>query len=321
MTDLSKVKHLLEWPPMRSAIDKEVRALLGPVRREKVDLQLKTVDEVDFRGYSRRRVNFFIDPWERVSAWLFIPDGKDETPGLLCCHQEVPQGKDEPAGLEGDSRMALAQHYAEAGYVTLCIDCATAGDRVSGRKPAYDTAAFYKDNPKASFMGKMLADHMAALDVFEEVKRVDTARLGVIGHGLGGANALLLAAFDDRVQACVASCGFTRFETDKNPEWWVEHEGMSLIPALQSHIAAKKYPFDWEHVLALAAPSAVLVMSTLSDAKFANPRSTQKAVTQAAKIYKLLGAGGALDYFGHHDGHRMTPESLEVADEWFERWL
>ncbi len=321
MADLAKLKSLIEWPAMRGVIEKEVRNLIGPLRTEKVDLQLKTVDEVDARGYVRRRINFFVDPWDRVSAWLFIPDGKEEAPGLLCCHQEVPQGKDEPAGLEGDTRLAFAQHYAELGYVTLSIDCLTAGDRTTARKPAYDTKAFYKENPKSSYVGKMLSDHMSALDVFDEVKRVDTARLGVIGHGMGGLNALMLAAFDDRVQACVSSCAFTRFATDKNPQWWVEHDGMELLPGLAHHIKEGKYPFDWEHVLALAAPSAILVLCSLSEARFSNPRSVQKAVSQASKVYKMLGAGSALDHFGHHDGHRITPETLEVADEWFERWL
>lgn len=321
MADLTKLKNLIEWPQMRSAIEKDVRDLIGPLRTEKIDLQVKTVDEVDFRGYSRRRINFFVDPWDRISAWLFIPDGKEEAPGLLCCHQEVPQGKDEQAGLEGDARMAFAQHYAELGYVTLAIDCLTAGDRTSARKTAYDTKSFYKDNPKMSFLGKMLSDHMSALDVFDEVKRVDTARLGVIGHGLGGLNALMLAAFDDRVQACVSSCAFTRFSTDKDPQWWVEHDGMGLLPGLAPYIKSGKYPFDWEHIISLAAPSAILVLCSLSETRFSNPRSVQKAVSQASKVYKMLGASAALDHFGHHDGHRITPETLEVADEWFERWL
>lgn len=321
MVDLAKLKNLMEWPVMRGQIEKEVRSVLGNVRPEPVDLQIKVVDEVDFRGYSRRRINFFVDQWDRISAWLFIPDGKEETPGILCCHQQVPQGKDETAGLEGDPRMALAQHYAELGYATLAIDCLTAGERTASRKPAYDTRAFCKENPKLSFAGKMLLDHMRAISVFDEIKRVDTARLGVVGHGLGGFNALLLAAFDDRVQACVASCAFTRFATDKNPGYWVQHEEMSLMPGLASLIEKGEYPFDWEHIIALAAPSAVLILNSLSDSFFSNPRSSQKAVTNASKIYKLLGATAALDHFGHHDGHRLTPETLEAADEWFERWL
>ena len=321
MIDLAKLKHLGEWPDMRRRIEEDVRGVIGPVRPDKLDLQLKTVDEVDFRGYTRRRVNFFVDSWDRIAGWLFIPDGKEEFPALLCCHDRAPQGKDEAAGLEGDPRLAFAPHFAELGYVTLAIDCPGAGDRAPARKPPYHTASFYKDNPKRSFLAKMLSDHMAALDVFSELKRVDSARVGVIGHGLGGLNALMLAAFDNRVQACVSSCGFTRFATDKELERWFDQDGMSLLPKLEAHAAAKDFPFDWEHILAMSAPSAILVISSLSDALFSNPRSCQKAVTQASKVYKLLGAAAALGHYGHHDGHRVTPETTEVADEWFERWV
>ncbi len=323
MVDLSKLKNLVEWPKHRSEIEAAVLDLIRPLRRDKLDRQIKTIDEIEFRGYSRRRINYFVDPWERVSAWLFIPSGKEEVPALLCCHQQAPQGKDECAGLEGDSRLAFAQHYATLGYATLAVDCPTVSDRTSSRRPAYDTKNFYKDNPEMSLLGKMLCDHMAALDVFPELQRVDTARIGVVGHGMGGMNALLLAAFDDRVQACVSSCGFTRFATDKDlTKRWASDEGIMLLPGLtDENYEGGKLPFDWEHIIALAAPSAAFIINNLSDAELPNPKSCQKAVNLASKVYKLLGAGSAIDIFSHHDGHCVTPETLELADEWFERWL
>ncbi len=319
--DLTKLKSPVEWAGMRKETEQSVLSVLGSMAKDRVETQVKTVDEVDFRGYVRRRVNYFVSGWERISAWLFIPDGKEEAPAVLCCHQEIPQGKDEPAGLEGDARMALAQHYAECGYVTLAPDCVTAGDRVSVRLDPYDTKNFYKDNPKMSWVGKMLLDHRCALDVFSELKRVDSARIGVCGHGLGAMNALVLAAFDDRIQACVASCGFTRFATDKDAQRWAPDAGAGMLPKLKKAIASGDYPFDWEHMIALAAPTATLVITSLSDAQYSNPRSCSKAMTAAGKVYKLLGAPGALDHYTHHDGHRITPETIEVADDWFERWL
>jgi len=295
--------------------------VLGKLPEEKLDLQVKTVDEIEYHGYVRRRINYFVESWDRVAAWLFIPEGKEEVPAILCCHSESPRGKDEPAGLDSESRLALAQYYAELGYVTLAPDCLTAGDRMSNRKQPFDARNYYKDNPKATLAGKMLSDHMRAIDVFNELKRVDTARVGVVGHGLGGFNALLLTAFDDRVRACAASCGFTRFSCGKHPDNWFREEGIPLLPGFQKFIDDKKYPFDWEHILALAAPSAVLAITSLAEGPLASPKSCQKAVTQASAIYKLLRAPNALDHVTHHDGYRITPETQEMMDEWFERWL
>ena len=78
---------------------------------------------------------------------------------------------------------------------------------------------------------------------------------------------------------------------------------------------------DWEHILSLAAPTAVQIITSLSNAIQANPKSCQKAVATAGKIYKMLGAESALDHYTNYDGRDLTETTLEVADEWFERWL
>lgn len=321
MVNLAKVNSLAQWPSMRGEIESTVLSMLGPIAKERVELQTKTVDEMQFSGYVRRRVNYFVDEWERVSAWLFVPDRKDEMPGILCCHQAVTQGKDEPAGLEGDPCMFMAQRYAELGYVTIAPDSITAGDRISAGLSAFDTKSFYKDNPKSSAMARMLSDHFYALDVLCEVKRVDSARLGVIGHGLGAQNALFLAAFDERVQTCVASGGFTRFATDKDPARWVRDGGFVYFPQLREAIKTKKYPYDWEHILALCAPSPTLVVASSGDSEYGNTKGCEKAVELASNVYRLLGAAEALSILVHDGPRRLPPEVYEAADEWFERWL
>jgi cephalosporin-C deacetylase-like acetyl esterase len=321
MVNLTKVNTFAGWRSARTEIESAVQEVLGPLAKERVELQTKTVDEIQFNGYVRRRVNYFVEEWERVSAWLFVPDRRDEVPAILCCHQGVPQGKDEPAGLDGDPLMAFAQHYAELGYVTLAPDCITAGDRVSTGLAPYDTKYLYKDYPKMSAMGKMLSDHLYAVDVLCEVKRVDSARLGVVGHGLGAQNALFLAAFDERIQSCVASCGFTRFATDKEPERWARDSGFVYFPGLRDAIKAKEFPFDWEHILALLAPSPTLLIAALNDSEYPNTKSCEKAAQLARGIYKLLGAQEAMELHTHDGGHRVTPECVEKADEWFDRWL
>ncbi len=321
MIDLAKLTSLSDWPAIRTKIEQAVVSVLGPMPKEKVELQTKTIDEMQFSGFVRRRINYFVDEWERVGAWLFIPDRKEEMPGVLCCHDSSPQGKDEAGGLEGDPLLAFAQHYAELGYITLAPDSITTGDRISAGLAPLDTKAFYKDNPKWSAMGKMLFDHMCAIDALCEVKRVDSARLGVVGHGMGAQNALLLSAFDERVQTCVASCGFTRFANDKEPERWLLDDQFVSLPLLKEAVKSKTFPFDWEHVLALGAPSPTLIVTALNDERFTNAKSCEKAVQTAGGIYKLLGASPAVSHYTHNGGHHMTVDALQIADEWFERWL
>ncbi len=321
MIDLTKAKDPSEWIETRMAIEAAVLRVLQKIPKKRSELQVKTIDEMPFPGYVRRRINYFVEDWERVTAWLFIPDGRDEVPGILCCHSAVPQGKDEPAGLDGDPLLAFAHRYAERGYATLAADCITAGDRISHGLAPYDTTNFYADHPDMSVMGKMLSDNIHAVDALCDSKRVDPARVGVIGHGLGAQNALFLAAFDERIQACVASSGFTRFEDDKRPERWAGDEGFVYMPKLAEAVKQRKFEFDWEHILALIAPSPTLLYTALNDPEFDNTESCKKAVKRAANVYTLLGAADALENICHHNKSRVTQEILETADDWFERWL
>jgi dienelactone hydrolase len=321
MVDLSALKDAAGWSRARKEIVESVERLLGQRMTKRVELQLNVADEIEYPQYIRQRVNYFVDDWTRVSAWMFLPKHQEEAPAILCCHQECRQGKDEPAGLQGNGRMAFAAHYAERGYVTLAPDCITAGERISSLSEPYDTELFYKDYPNASLLGKMLDDHLHALDVLEEEEKVDSARIGVIGHGLGGTNALMLAATDSRIQCCVASCGFTRFSGDPNVERWSSGKGINLLPNLRESIESGRFEFDWEHLLAMAAPSAVMVITAMGGSPHANPESCAEAVEQVEKLYKYFGAPRAIEHFDHDDGHQMTYEGLDMADDWFERWL
>lgn len=321
MTELAKLKSLSEWTKLRGSIESQIITQMGALPKERGELQAKVLDEVQFSGYVRRRVNYFIDDWERVSAWLFVPDGKDELPAILCCHRATPDGKDEAAGLAGTAELAHARHYAELGYITLAPDCVTVGDRVSPGHQPFDAAEFYKENPKQSVMGKMVWDHMYAIDLLCETRRVDSARLGVIGHGLGARNALFTVAFDDRVQVCAASCGSTRLREDRGYEVWASDSGLVCFPKLHETVKKGQYPFDLEDVLALCAPSPTLLLTALNDPTLPKAKNCDKAVDCAKKVYKLLGASAALKNHTHTSGHRMPVEQLQEADEWFERWL
>lgn len=318
---LSSIRSLVRWPQARQQIEAAVRGIIGGLPESHPDLQVKVVDEDSFRTYVRRRISYFVDDWARASAWLFTPETQDSVPALLCCHAMIGEGKAEPAGLAGDPALAFARHYAERGYVTLAPDCVTAGERVSVGLAPYDTAQMYKDFPGMSAAGKMLADHKTALDLLSEARHVDPARIGVVGHGLGGFNALLLAAFDDRVRACVSSCGFTRFSDDDFADRWARDDGFVYMPELRPFIESGEFPFDWEHVLAMAAPTPILLLTALNDPELAKTKSCAKAVKAARHVYGLLGEERALEEIAHSDGRRLTPAMLDQADEWFERWL
>jgi hypothetical protein len=92
---------------------------------------------------------------------------------MLALHQTVPQGKDEPAGLSGDSNKHYGKELVERGYVVLVPDSITAGERVYPGAEPFVTRPFDESHPHWSAMGKMIWDHMRAVDYLVSLPVVD----------------------------------------------------------------------------------------------------------------------------------------------------
>src|SRR5439155_23219509 len=124
-------------------------------------------------------------------------------PCMVCLPQTTRVGKDEPANVSGNASLAYAHELAERGYVCIVLDY-----------PLVHSME-YKTNPYklgyASATMKGVVNHRRAVDLLESLPFVDREAIGVIGHSLGGHNALFLAVFDERVKAVVSSCGFNVF--------------------------------------------------------------------------------------------------------------
>jgi hypothetical protein len=131
----------------------------------------------------------------------------------------------------------------------------------------------------------------------------------------------MLGAFDDRVRAIVASCGFVPFSADADPGRWTREDNLNLMPKLQPALESKEFPFEWDQLLALIAPNPVLLATSPADDVFAEVGKVEETFDRARRIYRLLGATAALEHVSHKSGHRMTLDTREAADEWFDRWL
>lgn len=319
---LETLAGLDDWPKHRKRIESAALAVLQRPPDNTVDLQVKVIDEFQEAGYTRKRINYFVDDWSRISAWVLVPDEAEEEPAVICLHRQTAIGKDEPAGRgAGERELAFAKYYAEMGYVTIAPDSVAAGERIFSRCEAYDTKAFYKEHSKASVLGKMLHDHIRCVDALSEIREVDPARIGVIGHGLGGLNALLLAAFDSRIRACVASCGFASLGQEPNAARWSGENGFVLAPKIGAALEKGEPPFDWDEIMALCAPTPLLAITALNDETFAHPESCKDLVERARHVYSLLSEPDLLSLVTHKRKHTFPAEAQDAADTWLDRWL
>ncbi len=263
-------------------------------------------------GLVRRKITYVApDGARRVHAWLLTPPDARRLPAVLCLHQTVPEGKDSPAGLADRPTMHYALELARRGFVTLAPDYPSLGESV------YD---FDADDFASGSMAA-IADNIRAIDVLQSLPEVDPARIGCIGHSLGGHNGLFTAAFDRRIKAVVTCCGFTRFARYKGGDLtgWC---GPRYMPRIETAFgkSPERMPFDFGEVLAAIAPRAVHIVAPLDDDNF-DVKGVREAVATAQPIFELLGARKMLSVSYPDCAHDFPDGERERAYDLLDRML
>ncbi|MBN1489549.1 MAG: dienelactone hydrolase family protein [Phycisphaerae bacterium] len=277
------------------------------------------IETTKLPNYERHLIEYNVEPGERVRAYLCVPNtGQRPLPAVLVLHQTAAAGKREAVGLEGDGVYAFGADLAERGYITLSPDSICAGDRIDAYGP-FDTRGHYQRHPALSAMGKMLHDAQQALDVLAATDGVDPARLGTIGHSLGAEEALMLAAFDERVCATISSCGFATFAAESNPLRWARDQWFSYMPKLRPIFLTDRQPaWDWPDVIRLLAPRALFLHNTSEDTIFPEAESAHAAAEAVRPTWALYGHADRLVSVLKPGGHTISNATKADIYAWLD---
>jgi dienelactone hydrolase len=297
------VKRPADWEVRRSHILAHFQEAAGPLPggERRVPLEMKVVADATLPGFVRKKITFATEPGDRVPAWLLIPDAPRDPgtrrPAILCLHQTIKIGKDEPVGLGTNLELAYAQELAARGYVALAPDYPNYGE--------YTIDAYSMGYASATM--KAVWNNLRAVDLLCSLIDVDPDRIGVIGHSLGGHNAIFTALFDGRIKAVVSSCGFNAFPYyygGKIAGW--SHNG--YMPRLrdQFQLDLTRVPFDFPELIAALAPRAFFTNSPLHDTNF-EVDGVRVCIASARPVYELLGVPDRLVAV-HPDAQHSFPK-------------
>ena len=290
-----------DWQVRRAHILAHLQEVMGPLPggERRVPLDVRVAETIDEPSYTRTKITYASEPADRVPAWLLVPKGGGgRRPAMLCLHQTVSIGKDEPVGLGGKPNLRYARELAERGYVTLAPDYPNFGEhKVDPYALGYASASM-----------KAIWDNLRGVDLLAARPEVDPGRIGVIGHSLGGHNAIMTALFDDRIQAVVSSCGFNSFPSyfHGNIAGW-SHKG--YMPRLRSEygLDLARVPFDFPELIGALAPRAFFTNSPTRDANF-EVDGVKVCIAAARPVYQLLGAPDRLRAVHPDAAHDFPPE-------------
>ena len=272
-----------DWYKRRNQILEGMQLAMGnlPDRHTLVDLNVKIISETKGDGFIRQSITFGSEPGDRIPALLYIPANNPEEkklPAMLALHPTGSLGKLIVAGEGPFDNRQYGLELAQRGYVVICPDYLSFGD--------YDYD-FENDSYTSGTM-KGIFNHMRCVDLLESLKYVDPERIGVIGHSLGGHNAMFVAVFDQRLKVIVSSCGWTPFHDyyEGDIKGWTSPRYMPRLKDVYN-LDPDLVPFDFYEVVGALAPRPFFSNSPLNDSNF-DVEGVKMGIDEAKKIYRLL---------------------------------
>lgn len=289
------VKTMHDWQKKRYQILDSMQAVMGnlPARENLPDFQITIKDSLVTPEYIRYSLVFRPEKDEDVTCYLYKPANvskNKKTAAMLVLHGTGALGKRLVDGESPKTNRAQAKELAQRGYVVIAPDYPSMGEQ--------DQYNFETDRYASGTM-KAIFNHMRCIDLLETLDYVDANRIGVLGHSLGGHNAMFVGAFDQRLKVIVSSCGWTPmdyYNTEKDGikvtkdrlKPWAQTRYMPLLGTRYS-LDGEDFPFDFDEVIAALAPRAFFSNSPIYDSNF-DVEGVKVGIDAASKVYKFMKA-------------------------------
>jgi len=283
-----------DWEKKRNQMQDSLQAVMGPLPalENLPDMQLQYRDSLKERNYTRYTITFRVAADEYLPAYLYIPAptvSDRKYPAMLALHPTGDLGKKIIDG-EGKANRAYAKELAQRGYIVIAPDYPSFGELAD-----YD----FKNDRYESGTMKGIFNHIRCVDLLQSMPEVDNERIGVIGHSLGGHNAMYVAAFDTRLKVVISSCGWTEVEYYDIGPVADELYGGRLGPFAQDRympltrdkyqLDGDKLPFNYHEIIALIAPRHFFSNSPVNDANF-DVAGVKIGIEKGKEAYRFLHA-------------------------------
>lgn len=301
-----------KWRRRREEILRGMHAIMGPLpgKEKRCPLEMKVIEEVDCGRFVRRSITYTSEPSCQVPAYLLIPKAvlagnSIRASAALCLHPtDNIVGHGVVVGIGAGRYPAYANELANRGWVVLA--------------PCYPLLANYQPDLKAlgweSGTLKAVWDNIRGLDLLESLPCVKSGGFGVIGHSLGGHNAVFTAVFDERIRSVVSCCGFDSFidyHGGDEKVWrpgagWTQTRYMPRLTGYRGRLA--EIPFDFHELIGALAPRNVLIIAPKNDSNF-QAASVDRVVVSARRVFELHGCHERLTC-EHPDGAHDFAEPM-----------
>ncbi len=267
-------------------------------------------------GSTRKRVRLTFDTKNKASfeMWVWIPKGKGPFPVLLT----------QPRYYQiGWAELALKRGYIVGLYPGVCYT------HHESDYPGYESVykIFQQEYPQATWRSIPTKAWLAsrALDYLLDEKygyNVAKGQVCIIGFSRYGKQALIAAAFDERITSVVArssgtpgSCPYRFAGRTGFNESPIDAPGPWFLPSLKSYTGREhEIPIDAHGWYALIVPRHCLLHTAHNDD--CDPTfGVERAYMEGRKVYQFLSHPENLRILYRTGGHRSGPDPDYITNE------
>ena len=312
-------------------------AFLKLIDRPRVAASPEITDTATTDGIQQIKFSYAADADNRVPAILVKAAGSSgRRPVVIALHGTGGKKEDE---------IPFMNELARAGFVAVAIDGRYHGARTKSAKRSEDYVdailRTFRGGKEHPFFYDTAWDVMRLVDYLETRDDVDPKRIGIFGISKGGIEAYLAAAADPRIAVAVPCISVESFRwAAENNSWQsrigtvqaafdagakdlgIEKPGGDFVHTFYSRVApGLDREFDGPAMVPLIAPRPLLSINGELDPR--TPKGGLDLCAAAAReAYKAAGAGEKFVlHVQPNTAHKVNPESLVLAREWFVRWL
>lgn len=311
---IGHIESAEEWKAKAPEYRRQLFGMLGldPLP-EKTPLQAVKTGEVKGDGFVVEKMHFQSMPGLYVTANLYLPDKVEQPlPAILyvCGHANVVKD-----GVSLGNKTGYEHHgawFARHGYVCLIIDTVQLGEIRGEHHGTYSKGRFWWWSRGYTPAGLEAWSCIRALDYLETRKEVDKERFGVTGRSGGGAYSWWITALDERIKASAPTAGVT------------DMQNQVIDGCVEGHCDCmffqNTHRWDFERMVALAAPRPLLIVNTDKDSIFPID-GVFRIYQNVRKLYSLLGKEANIGLQVAEGPHKDLQPLNIGAFHWFERFL
>ncbi|GEO03776.1 hypothetical protein AAE02nite_14400 [Adhaeribacter aerolatus] len=303
------VKTPAQWQEQREYFKKQVKHLFsGTFPASPENLKAKVLAEKVENGVKVQMIelSFGANNGAKLTLELFTPPGNGPFPVFITQW----------------NHRGWAQIAVRRGYMGLVYAGADAKDDTR------EYLALYPDYDWTTLMTRAWGAHRA-VDYLYTLNRVDKSKIAITGHSRNGKQSLLAAAFDNRITAVITSSGGTGGEfpyrytdephNNESIDYLASRRTHWLHPRLRFYAGQEhKLPIDQNSLMALIAPNALLLSSSIREGGGGDPWAIEQMFNSLAPVYKFLDAPQKLGIRLRDGEHGVSERDIEAYVDWLD---